>query len=225
MKTALGAPEAERAWLLLELLAPRQSLDILDRLTVEYLRLIFAAWEQWSEITIVELFGVVSIMAVPKQRQALAADLINKGMRLRYFPSEDHNWSDLTAVIKHLDVHSALYGVIYPDRAGWDKQNMLLANIADSLVWLQWAQTKDGKKGRNRPKPIPRPGVVDEQPKGARVKATPLSQLKAKMARRYADNAALDAPNKLTAGLGRRIPSQQPIDRNQALAAAFSGRR
>lgn len=225
MKTALRAPEAERAWLLVELIAPPQSLDILDRLTIGYLRLILAAWEQWSEITVVDLFGVVSILTVSHQRQALAADLINKGMRLRHFPSEDHSWSDLTAIIKHLDVHSALYAVIYPDRAGWDRQNMLLANIADSLVWLQWAQTKDGKKGRNRPRPIPRPGVVDEQPKGAKVKAAPLSKLKAKMARRYADNAALEATNKCSAGLGRRVPPEPVIDRNQALAAAFAGRR
>lgn len=36
---------------------------------------------------------------------------------------------------------------------------MLLAAIADALAWLQWAKTKDGRKNRNRPDPIERPGV------------------------------------------------------------------
>lgn len=35
----------------------------------------------------------------------------------------------------------------------------LLAFIADRLAWIQWSKTEDAKKRRNRPKPIPRPGV------------------------------------------------------------------
>ena len=35
----------------------------------------------------------------------------------------------------------------------------LLAQVADSLNWLVWAKTKDAEHNRNRPKPIPRPGL------------------------------------------------------------------
>lgn len=36
---------------------------------------------------------------------------------------------------------------------------MLLAAAVDQLTVLAWMKTEDGAKGRNRPKPIPRPGV------------------------------------------------------------------
>ena len=38
-------------------------------------------------------------------------------------------------------------------------QEMLLAAIADSLRWLQWAKTKDGARGRICPEPIRGPGI------------------------------------------------------------------
>lgn len=40
----------------------------------------------------------------------------------------------------------------------WTQEDYLLANIANSLNLLVWAQTKDGQKNRNRPKPIEPPG-------------------------------------------------------------------
>ena len=39
----------------------------------------------------------------------------------------------------------------------WGQETYLLANIANSLALLVWAQTKDGQKNRNRPKPITPP--------------------------------------------------------------------
>lgn len=33
-------------------------------------------------------------------------------------------------------------------------ETLLLASMADRLAWLQWAKTEDGKKNRNRPKPV-----------------------------------------------------------------------
>ena len=38
-----------------------------------------------------------------------------------------------------------------------------MATVADGIHWLQWAKTKDAEKGRNRPKPIPRPGAQDDE--------------------------------------------------------------
>ncbi|MCG7610341.1 DUF5361 domain-containing protein [Mycobacterium sp. CnD-18-1] len=56
-------------------------------------------------------------------------------------------------------MESHLYRAMHPEEAGWTLTNMLLAAIADALRWLQWAKTKDGRKNRNAPDPIERPGV------------------------------------------------------------------
>lgn len=36
----------------------------------------------------------------------------------------------------------------------WPLDRQLLAVIANNTNWLVWSKTKDGQKGRNRPKPI-----------------------------------------------------------------------
>lgn len=185
-------------------------MDVIDRLGFGYLEDVVRQWETHSDITLGELFELVAITAKPAQRNALSADLISKGMRLRNFPSDDYTWADLKTIVRFLDVHSALFGVMFPDRAGWDLQNLLLAEIVDHQRWLQWAKTKDGSKGRNRPKQVPRPGVTPEQPAGAKVAAQPLSQLKARLAKRYAAINAAETKKKLTAGLGRRVPPDPP---------------
>ena len=43
--------------------------------------------------------------------------------------------------------------------AGGDVSAHLLAVIADGITAGNWMQSKDGQKNRNRPKPIPRPGL------------------------------------------------------------------
>jgi len=44
----------------------------------------------------------------------------------------------------------------------WDLDAQLSALAVDHLRLLLWAKTKDAASGRNRPKPIPRPGVTDD---------------------------------------------------------------
>lgn len=46
---------------------------------------------------------------------------------------------------------------------GWSKTDLLLATLIDDFRFYMWA--KSGGKAKNRPKPIPRPGVVDESRK------------------------------------------------------------
>lgn len=45
----------------------------------------------------------------------------------------------------------------------WTLPDLLLAEAVDSLHTANWLQTEDGSKGRNRPEPIPRPGVRKER--------------------------------------------------------------
>ena len=58
---------------------------------------------------------------------------------------------------------SALYRALLGDDSDWNTTNQLLAMAADHLAVANWFQTKDGQKGKNRPKQIPRPGVRDEE--------------------------------------------------------------
>ena len=58
---------------------------------------------------------------------------------------------------------SALHRAVLGDDSDWNTTNQLLAMVADHLAVANWFQTKDGQKGKNRPKQIPRPGVRDEE--------------------------------------------------------------
>ena len=49
------------------------------------------------------------------------------------------------------------------DASPWGLAEQLLAQIVDNQNIQIWFKTKDGEKGRNRPKPIPRPGVDPDQ--------------------------------------------------------------
>lgn len=44
----------------------------------------------------------------------------------------------------------------------WTGERDLLAGVIDSVNVLVWLHTKDAQDGKNRPKPIPRPGVTAE---------------------------------------------------------------
>lgn len=58
---------------------------------------------------------------------------------------------------------SALHRSITGEDSDWVTTNQLLAMVCDHLAVANWMQTRDGEKGKNRPKQIPRPGVKDEE--------------------------------------------------------------
>ncbi|APE37665.1 hypothetical protein BOX37_31210 [Nocardia mangyaensis] len=81
------------------------------------------------------------------------------GLRLRHLATDALTWGDLKAVITCSPRTSALYRVRHPSEHEWHLDRLLLADMADSLRWLVWAKSADAQQGRNRPEPIPRPGV------------------------------------------------------------------
>lgn len=108
--------------------------------------------------------GILSLVALiddQRQCEALESDLINAGMRLRWFPAPDYSWRDLLVFIAHLGPGAALSQVQLGDDAPWGLSEQLAAMQVDYLRLLVWMKTKDGQLNRNRPKPIPRPGVDD----------------------------------------------------------------
>ncbi|WP_417556246.1 DUF5361 domain-containing protein [Microbacterium sp.] len=91
------------------------------------------------------------------------------------------SWRDIWAVVSDAahTMGTPLAASIDP-RAEWPFETHLLADIADSLRFLGWAKTKDGQKNRNRPKPIPRPGMHGLR---SDIAAMPLDELKQFLAR------------------------------------------
>jgi len=75
------------------------------------------------------------------------------------------SWADLRDVVKYQPATSALYREMHPDAAPWGLPEHLLAVIADAVIAGNWMQSKDGQRNRNRPKQIPRPGVVPDKKK------------------------------------------------------------
>jgi len=77
--------------------------------------------------------------------------------------TEALSWRDLCVSVRHAPRESALARVVDPDQAEWSLTDYLLAIIADYQAWLVWSKSADGKRNRNRPKPIPRPGISEDR--------------------------------------------------------------
>ena len=111
--------------------------------------------------------GTLSLRAlIEEHSEAVEYELITHGLRLRWLGSDGFNWRDLLVIVRHSPSSSALFRSIHgQEESEWTLGNHLLAGIADSAAWLVWSKTEDASKKRNRPKPIPRPGVTDESKK------------------------------------------------------------
>ena len=112
---------------------------------------------------------------IEEHREAVAYDLIALGYRLRDFPSPALTYGDLMVVVKQSPRESAIARSVDPDASQWGVGEHLLAGAADSLAWLVWAKSEDAEKRRNRPKPIPRPGLVDPDQEQRTIGAEPVS--------------------------------------------------
>lgn len=92
------------------------------------------------------------------------------------------NWRALHAFVAQsaLQPATALHRELVGEHYQWGMVEQLLALVVDELAVANWQRSKDGAKGRNRPSPLPRPGV--KQKSGERVGGTtalPLSELEA----------------------------------------------
>lgn len=64
----------------------------------------------------------------------------------------------------HLPPESATFRGIYgAESTEWGLAEHLLAEIADASAWLVWSKTKDAERNRNKPRPIPRPGITPDE--------------------------------------------------------------
>lgn len=118
--------------------------------------------------------GIVGLLGLIREhREAVEYDLIALGLRLEWITSVALSWRDLLVVVRQAPPGSAIARAIEPEQSEWGISEQLLALVADYLAWIQWSKTTDGEKGRNRPKPIPRPGVEPDT-KTQRIGADPV---------------------------------------------------
>lgn len=136
---------------------PDEQFRRLDDMPMADIRKRFSEWESDSGIKLTEIVGLMS--AIDKHGMEIEYDLIAKGMRLRDIPSRKSNWRDLLVILRMCGPHDRFYRAVNPDSANWDLTNSLLAEVADTLRWLQWAKTESAQDISSMPKPIPRPGV------------------------------------------------------------------
>lgn len=68
------------------------------------------------------------------------------------------------------DTTSATYRALYPDWQWHLVENQMLAAQTDLLALIWWSKTRDGQKNKNRPKPVPRPGIADPEKAGNRIR-------------------------------------------------------
>ena len=107
--------------------------------------------------------GIVGLVQlIDEHGPAVEYDLIKLGLRLRQLGTEWLTWRDLLVIVQHAGNDTSLYMAMHPDAAAWNLSEHLLAVIADAVIAGNWMQSKDGQRNRNRPKPIPRPGVEPE---------------------------------------------------------------
>lgn len=100
---------------------------------------------------------------VEEHREAVAYDLIRLGLRLRDFPSPHLTYGDMAVIVRRAPQDSSIAQSVDPEASRWGLSDQLLALVGDYLAWIAWSKTADGEKNRNRPKPIPRPGVEPDE--------------------------------------------------------------
>lgn len=119
----------------------------------------------------------------PAVAAALEHDLMRAGGRLRWIGdgTDRTTWRDVAVIYAAAAPDSALVRATGSD-AVWGLQEQLLAAAVDNLAILAWQRTEDGHKGRNRPEPIPRPGITDKNKENGKVtehfgEAVPIGQV------------------------------------------------
>ena len=99
--------------------------------------------------------------------------MIERGLRLRDLGTDRLTWHELAVIVKHLPRSSALVRVIEGDDHPWGLAEQLLAAAVDALSAANW-QRGEGKR-KDKPKPIPRPGVGGDKTYGK--EALPLDEM------------------------------------------------
>lgn len=115
--------------------------------------------------------GIAGLAALLREHgAAVEADLQHHyGLALSDLATGRMTWRRLRVLVNGLPSTSNLAREVHGDDVAWSTGDHLLALQFDALQIANWQRSKDGSTGRNRPKPMPRPGL---QPLGDRVGRT-----------------------------------------------------
>lgn len=120
--------------------------------------------------------GIRDLLGILRDHgEAIEYHLITLGLRLDWLGSEALSWRDLLVIVRQCPSDSSIARSFEPEQSTWGVSEYLLALVADYLATQTWMQSEDGQKGRNRPKPLPRPGVEDEDTETKKFGADPVA--------------------------------------------------
>lgn len=108
--------------------------------------------------------GIAGLLELlDEYQEAVEFDLIDRlNQRLRNI-GPLFTWHDLWVFVRGLPRESAYARALLGEDHFWGLSELILAQVSDSLRILVWQQTEDGSKGKNQPKPWPRPGVAPDE--------------------------------------------------------------
>lgn len=107
--------------------------------------------------------GIAGLRELIRQhKEAVEYHLISLGLRLAWLGTAALTWRDLLVIVKQAPAGSSIHRATGGEEAEWGLTQQLLAALFDTQQLLVWMQSEDGSKGRNRPRPLRRPGVEDE---------------------------------------------------------------
>lgn len=120
------------------------------------------------------IFGLVELL--DEHQEAVEYDLIAHGLRLRQLGTEALTWRDLKIIIElQPPERSALARTKDPEEVAWGISEHLLAIIADSSRARVWQEGSG--KARDKPKPIPRPGIENTERTTYRYDVLPVNDM------------------------------------------------
>ena len=120
------------------------------------------------------IFGLVELL--DEHQEAVEYDLIAHGLRLRQLGTEALTWRDLKIIIElQPPEKSALARTKDPEEVAWGISEHLLAIIADSSRARVWQEGSG--KARDKPKPIPRPGIENTEKTVYRYDVLPVNEM------------------------------------------------
>lgn len=152
-------------------------MSVIDTAPMRLIKDLYREWQSDSGVTVFEIQELLD--CIEEHSAPLEYDLMAKGLRLRHCPSPEFNWRDLWVFITYMDLDSALVRAASPERAGWTKTAMLLADIADGTDWLVWSKTISAAEGGSPPNRRVRPGVLPPEIRaGSKVPPMTLSRVK-----------------------------------------------
>ena len=123
----------------------------------------------------------------------LEYELLKVGVRLRWLGRSLLSWNDIYLIVANSEPGTPLAKAL-DKRMVWKPIDFWMRSIEYSLRWLVWAKTKDGQKGRRKPKPMQPPGTSHDSNRRDVVRKSELVGMDKRSLRDYLNQPRIAAP-------------------------------